>query len=157
MALTLDDLLDALRRSRAYFLKHVEGLKDEQWDFKPFPECKSVRETLQHLIIDDRAAVDSIRTGEDPNYEEGPYSIKDLSQLKQTLTDSHEALLQELRIRYANAPIDSEICVWGAQDKLGTGIAYFSSEDFYHAGQVAFLRMASDPEWDYYAAIYGGE
>ena len=38
---------------------------------------------------------------------------------------------------------------------LPQGIAYFSSEDFYHMGQVSFIRQASDPTWNYYEAIYG--
>ena len=157
MPLTLDDLIGGIERSRQYFLKHLEGVRDDQWDFKPFADCKSIRETLQHLIVDDRAAVESIKTGEEPNYEEGPYSVLDLEDLKRTLVESHQELLGELRRRHANSPLDADICVWGNHRKLGVGIPYFSSEDFYHAGQVAFLRMASDPSWDYYAAIYGEE
>ena len=29
-----------------------------------------------------------------------------------------------------------------------------SSEDYYHAGQITFIRMATDPQWDYYRSIY---
>jgi hypothetical protein len=54
-------------------------------------------------------------------------------------------------------PLDAEVALWGTPQKLGRAIAYLTAEDFYHAGQIAFIRMASDPEWDYYACVYGGE
>lgn len=157
MPLTLDDLLAGLERSREHFLKHLDGLDDDQWDFKPFPECKSIRETLQHLVVDDRAALNSLRSGEEPDYEAGACNEKDIDALRALLDQSHQTLINEIRIRYANSPLDTDICVWGSHEKVGAGVPYFSSEDFYHAGQVAFIRMASDPEWDYYEAIYGGE
>lgn len=157
MPITLADLQEGLRRSRRHFLKHLAHLRDDQWDFKPFPHCKSIRETLQHLIIDDRAALDSIRTCKEPVYETQPYEIHDIDELYRLLAESHGNLLAELGQRFGNAPLDSEICVWGHVEKAAVGIPYFSSEDYYHAGQVAFLRMASDPEWDYYFSIYGDE
>jgi len=134
-------------------------LKDDQWDFKPFPACKSIRETLQHLVVDDRAALNSLTTGGEPDYEAGACNITDLEQLHQALEESHDALLNAIRSRYASSGMDADICVWGSHEKLGSGLPYFSSEDFYHAGQVAFIRMASDPDWDYYETIYsdGGE
>lgn len=57
MALTLDDLIASFLFRRTRFLKHVDGLQEDQWDWKPYPECKSVRETVAHLIVDDRAAL----------------------------------------------------------------------------------------------------
>ncbi len=155
--LTLDDLIGGLDRSRNHFYKHLKGLRDDQWDFKPFPECKSIRETLQHLVADDRAALESIRTGEEPNYEALACTESDLAKLRAILKESHEVLLNEIKTRYANASLDADICVWGHHEKLGAGVPYFSGEDWYHAGQVAFARMASDPDWNYYETIYGGE
>ena len=57
VSFTVHDLLEEAKGSRRYFLKHVKGLTAEQWDWKPYPECKSVRETVAHLISDDRADV----------------------------------------------------------------------------------------------------
>lgn len=153
MPVTVDELLQGLRRSRLHFYRHLEGLRDDQWDFKPFPHCKSIRETLQHLVIDDRAAVNSLRSCQEPVYETQPYEVHDLNHLYELLAASHGALLQEITSRVTS--LDDEICVWGHVEKAAVGIPYFSSEDFYHAGQVALLRMASDPDWDYYHAIYG--
>ena len=53
--------------------------------------------------------------------------------------------------------MDTEVSAYGTPMKLGRAIAHLSSEDFYHAGQVAFIRIATDPSWDYYAVIYAHE
>ena len=158
MAVTLNDLLDGLRGSRRHFLKHVEGLREEQWDWKPYPECKSIRETLMHLRVDDRAALASIQSGKEPDYEalSAEEAEQDAEKLLSALNESFETLLTEISQRYADAPLDAEICIFGDNKKLAVGVPYLSSEDFYHAGQVAFVRMASDPAWDYYTAIYSG-
>ncbi|MBI1741567.1 DinB family protein [Candidatus Acetothermia bacterium] len=157
MAATINDLVELLRHTRKHFLKHLNGLKDEQWDWKPYPECKSIRETLAHLIADDRAALQSLQTGKEPTYETLQESERDLTKLLALLDKSHQELCEFLLKKYANAPLDTEVCVWGTKTKMARGIPYFLSEDFYHAGQVAFIRMATDPKWDYYAAIYGGQ
>ncbi len=157
MALTLDDLIDSVRASRRFFLKHLNGLRDDQWDWKPYPECKTLRETLAHLIVDDRAALQSLETKAEPDYEALQESEHDIARLRTLLDESHARLCDYLKTHYADAPLDTEINVFGEPKKLAPGIAYFSSEDFYHAGQAAFIRIATDPAWDYYASIYGGE
>jgi uncharacterized damage-inducible protein DinB len=160
MALTLDDLLDSVRATRAHFFKHLEGLTAEQWDWKPYPECKSIRETLAHLVVDDRAAIQSLETGGEPDYE-GLSAIAtdeaggDLTKQRAILEGTHNQLLTLIKSRFGDAPLDTEISLWGSSMKLARAVAYLSSEDFYHAGQVAFIRQATDPTWDYYAAIYG--
>ena len=156
MPATLDDLIGLLQRSRDHFYKHLNGLNEDQWDFKPYSECMSIRETLQHLVVDDRTALESIKTGEEPDYEAHACDETDIARLRQILKESHQALLNEIKSRYANSPLDADVCIWGRHDKL-IGIPYFSSEDFYHTGQVSFIRMASDPSWNYYETIYGGE
>lgn len=161
MAFTLDDLLEGLRNSRKFFFKHLEGLKQEQWDWKPYPECKSIRETLIHLIVDDRAAIESLNTNKEPDYlglSDATFAAApaDLAQIRALLDESHAELLALIQSRYRDAPLDAEINVFGTNMKLGNGVPYLSIEDCYHAGQVAYIRMASDPSWDYYAALYGG-
>lgn len=54
MAFDVDSLIEGVRESRRFFLKHLKGLRDDQWEWKPYPECKSIRETLAHLVSDDR-------------------------------------------------------------------------------------------------------
>jgi uncharacterized damage-inducible protein DinB len=160
MAFTAGDLIEAVQKSRKYFLKHLEGIRDDQWDWKPFPECKSIRETLVHLIVDDWAALQSFQTKEEPDYEglsnqtASETSGASLEQIRTILTDSHERLCAYLNATFVNSPLDTEVTLWGSTTKLGRALAYLPSEDFYHAGQVAFIRMATDPQWDYYASIY---
>ena len=53
-------------------------------------------------------------------------------------------------------PLDAEFSAFGSKMKLAAGIPHLSSEDYYHAGQVSYIRMATDPAWDYYGHVYGG-
>jgi len=152
---TVTDLVDAVRGSRRHFWKHVDGLSDAQWDWKPYPECKSVRETLAHLVQDDRAALAALESGGEPDYEAFAEPERDPDRLRALLAQSHNALCAALLSRFAGAPLDTPLSVWGAIKPLGTGIPHFCSEDYFHAGQVTFVRLATDPTWDYYSAIYG--
>lgn len=161
MPFTTTDLIDHLKETRAHFMKHLAGAGPDLWDWKPYPECKSVRETLIHLVVDDRAALESLQNGKEPEYdriaaETQEQAGESVEALITILTDSHAKLLEYIERTYADEPLDSEVSVFGSTRKLGL-ITYFSSEDFYHAGQVGFIRQAIDPKWDYYAAVYGGE
>ena len=144
-----------LMESRETLLRHLKGLRDDQWDWRPYPQCFSIRQTLRHLVLDDRAALDSLKTGKAPNYDAYRTFEGDMEKLYAELRESHENLITHLRSLYADAPPDTNICIWGVWRKLPQGIAYLSSEDFYHMGQIAFIRMASDPTWNYYKEIYG--
>lgn len=158
---TTADLIKGIEFSRQHFLKHVKGMTTEQCDWKPYPNCLSVRETLRHLRVDDLAAMDSMESGKEPKYEELQARVaQDSSELNtadliKLLEESHAQLKQYLETKYGNQPLDTMITVWGHQMPLSAGIPYFSGEDWYHAGQVAFIRQATDPDWNYYAEIYG--
>jgi uncharacterized damage-inducible protein DinB len=155
MSASLEDLIEGLEHSRRHFLKHLEGLREDQWDWKPYPQCKSIRETLQHLITDDRAALESMRSGVEPEYDKLDVSESDVPKLLDMLAASHKELIDHLEDNFFSFGLESEICIWGTHRKLIAGVPYLSSEDYYHAGQVAYIRQATDPDWDYYAAIYG--
>jgi hypothetical protein len=162
MALTLDDLLDGLRASRLFFYKHISGLTDEQWSWKPYPECKSVTRTIVHLVANDRAALQSLATNAEPEYEQISEAATveaagDRDRALAMLQQSHDQLCAAIAARFGSAPMDAEMCAWGSVKKLPVAVGYLSSEDFYHAGQVAFIRLATDPSWDYLGQIYGTE
>lgn len=157
MSFAVNDAVDGIRHSRAFFLKHLSGLTNDQWDWKPYAECKSVRETLAHLICDDRAALQSLQTGKEPDYESLVESESDRDLLLTKLDESHRALCDFITQRWGSAPVDTEVCIWGVRKSIAAGLSYLTSEDFYHAGQVAFIRCATDPAWDYYASIYRSE
>lgn len=155
MAVDIETLISAVQKSRAFFLKHANGLRDDQWDWKPYPECKSIRETLAHLIADDRASVVMLETGEFPDFGGMLERETATPKLLDLLAESHENLCAFLRGRFADTPLDSVVKFFGGPEPLGLAIMGITSEDYYHAGQVAFIRMATDPEWNYYKEIYG--
>jgi uncharacterized damage-inducible protein DinB len=149
MAFTLEELLEGVRDSRKHFLKHVHGLREEQSDCKPSPACKSIRETLAHLIQVDRAV---LQTGQEPDYAALERPERDLNCLRAMLEESHEQFCAFLATR-RSAPK----CTSPATGRSRAGPFYLSAEDFYHAGQVAFVRMATDPSLADYSSISGGE
>ena len=161
MAFTLEDLLEGVRSSRNSLLKHLRGVKGDQWLWKPYPECKSIRETLQHLLWVDRTALDSLH-GSPPedwlplidkiNAETAGDNIESLLE---AIAQSLEALLSYFQENFTDAPLETTVTLWGSEKKLGVAVAYLTSENFYHAGQIAFIRLATDPDWNYYPAIYG--
>jgi len=162
MALTLEDLLAGVRHSRQHLLKHLDGTTDEQWTWKPYPECKGLRETAVHLIAVDRGALESVKTGGETDFMEILTAVEaetatwDRGSLVAALKDGHARLLDYFTDNFANTSLDGEIKLWGSPGKLGPQVAYLTSEDYYHAGQIAYIRMATDPLWDYYASVYGG-
>ena len=110
--------------------------------------------------MDDRVAVWALDNDGEPDYDAFVAAAtadagSDINHLKDMLDTSFTTLLEQLTSRYADMPFDTEISTFGSPRKLGVAIPFFSSEDYYHTGQVAFIRMASDPTWNYYAAIYG--
>lgn len=155
MAFDIDSLIEGIRESRRYFLKHIKGLREDQWDWKPYPGCKTIRETLAHLVSDDRAFVAILRDGEVTDYGAFEEHETDVPKLLTLLNESSEELCAFIKDQFAGVALDTEISFFFGKTKLGLAIAGISSEDYYHAGQVAFIRMATDPEWDYYRFIYG--
>ncbi len=158
--MNIEGLLQGLIASRQRFLAHLKSLPDTAWTFKPFPECKNILETLVHLRIDDDMAAESILTKKEPDYEAATVgAYEEMANgpefLLNRLADSHRRLLDLLKSEFGEQPLDAEICVWGRHLPVYQGIPFLSSEDFYHTGQVAYVRMAIQPDWDYYAAIYG--
>jgi len=154
MALNIEDFVEGLRGSRAHFLKHLDGLSPDQITWKPYPECKSVIETLQHLVIDDTAAIESLKSNDHPNYDAIKVEETDFSSLLSLLAESHAKLIAQIVTQFGSGPLDAEACAWGSKLPAARAIATLSSEDYFHAGQVSFIRMATDPTWDYYEKIY---
>jgi uncharacterized damage-inducible protein DinB len=156
MAYTLQDLLDGLQSSRDNFFKHLDGLKEDQWDWQPYAQCKTIRETLAHLVVVDRGILYSLETGKMPDWDTlfPDWQPHNPAQLRALLQASRAQLVDYLQTNYADTPVDAEVTLYGAPQKLGRAVADMSSEDYYHTGQVSFIRQANDPTWDYYAAIY---
>jgi uncharacterized damage-inducible protein DinB len=155
MAYGVGDMIEVVRASRRHFLKHLQGVRSEQWDWKPYPNCRSIREILAHMVSNDRIFMEVLDKGAVADYTTLEEEERDIAKLLNMLSRSHESLCAFLRLRYGNAPLDSEVPFFGGKEKLGTAISAITHEDYYHSGQIAFIRMATDPSWDYYVSIYG--
>ena len=156
MAIGTLELIESVKTSRQSFLKHINGITEEQATWKPYPQCKSIAETLDHLHWGDRATVDNARTGQDPDYTTVPSEppAESLSTLKSKLAESHAALIDYLTSEYSDKPIDAPLSYYGHPTPFAAAIGIMLGEDGYHTGQASFIRMATDPTWDYYTAIY---
>ncbi|MGQ9696816.1 MAG: DinB family protein [Armatimonadota bacterium] len=156
MAVGASEMLGLLVSARQQLLKHLKGLRDDQWTWKPYPECKSIAETIAHLISTDRAAMQSIETGGEPDYDAVQEAERDPQKLLKLADETRSGLVSFIKSRLGDAPLDKEVGLFGMRMRLYEALAMLACEEYYHIGQVAFIRMATDPSWDYYAAIYGG-
>lgn len=152
----IDDLLGALNLARSFLAKHLNGLTKEQLDWKPYPECKSIREIMRHLIVDDLAAIQSLGSDKEPEYDKFQVDETEFDDLMRRLVTTRQQLEDAICTYAQGKELGDQICIYGWHFKLGVGVPYLASEDYYHAGQVAYIRMATDPAWDYYATVYGG-
>lgn len=137
-------------------------MTDEVFEAQPHPECKSARKTVLHLIGVDRSVLEAVKTSTMPDFmaidaavetELGELSRADL---EQAVRSSHEELLAYLQANYGDRTPDDLMPLWGEPTPLGIAIPYLSSEDYYHAGQLGYMRIAANPNWDYYGQIYAG-
>jgi uncharacterized damage-inducible protein DinB len=154
-------LIEGVRKSRAFCLKHLDGMADEVFEAKPHPECKSARQTLLHLVAVDRGVLEAVKTAAFPDFfgiiaaVESELGDASRTALEEAVRGSHETLLTYLQTTYGDKTPDDTMPLWGDPTPLGIAIPYLSSEDYYHAGQLGYLRLAAQPEWDYYAQMYG--
>lgn len=151
----INDVINKVRMSRRYFLKHLHGVRNEQWDWKPSPQCKSIREILAHMVANDRLFMETLNA--DSPMEHGSVEERDIAKLLEMLNKSHESLCAFLRLRHANTPLDTEIPFFGRTEKLETAMSRISFEDYYHAGQIALIRMATDPSWENCVSVHDGD
>ena len=144
----MDNMHGALR----FFLAHLGGLKDHQWDWKLAPACRSIREMLGHLseTYEDKAALEKALAR----------PVPDVSEVHRLFETAAKQDYARLRRKYADTALDAEIAVPGgdwfldrASVKAGTLLARRAWEECCHTGQVVFIRLATDPDWDP-AAVY---
>ena len=156
MAFQLDDLIDTMHRALKFFLAHLNGLRDEQWDWKPSPACRSIREILRHLCETymEKTALE----------EELARTAPEVVRVQRLFEKAAKQDYERLRARYAETPLDAEIAVpdgdWFLgrnRVKAGTLLARRAWEECYHTGQVVYIRLATDPDWNQEAAVYGSE
>ncbi len=154
MDFTLDDLVDNMHGALKFLLMHLNGLLAPQWDWKPSPACRSIREMLFHLCetYEDKDALE----------EELKQPVPDVSRVQALFEAAAKLDYERLRVKYADTPIDHEVVLAGSdfflgreRVKMGTLLARRAWEECYHTGQIVSIRLASDPLWDQEAAVYG--
>ncbi|MCH8275252.1 MAG: DinB family protein [Armatimonadetes bacterium] len=146
-----------MEASRAWFLKLLDGLKEEQWDAKPYPNVMSIRETLAHMVTNDRVLPVMLK-GEEPDYEsfrpDAGLSHDDLLAL---LAETHKAKIDFLSQTYMDRDLNEEMqTVYSGKKPIWSEILGFVPEDWYHIGQMSLVRQGTDANWDYYAHFYSG-
>lgn len=154
-AMNTEHLIAQLEASRAWFLKLVDGLTPEQWDAKPYPNVMSPKETVAHLIIDDKV-FPVMFEGKEPDYAAyAPDASLSAEQLLEELARTHESKIQWLRSFLEGKDLNSEIeTVYFGKQPMWVEIMACVTEDWYHIGQVSAIRQGTDPNWEYYAAFY---
>ncbi len=152
MAFDIDDMIDNMHGALKFFLAHLTGLRDDQWDWKPAPACRSIREMLTHLCetYEDKAALEGALAQPHP----------DISQVQTLFEAAAKQDYTRLQARYAETPLDAEIAIAGGdwflrreRVKAGTLLARRAWEECYHTGQVVYIRLATNPDWNP-SAIY---
>ncbi len=138
------DAKELLQSSFASSLQQVNaiyaGLPDSSWDTKLVPTAMSPRETLLHLS-ECCVALQKIAAGE--VHEWGSYKASD---------NSAAGLMSQFQSERAKAVEAAN--TFTEKDKLEEGMGFLSLHEAYHVGQLAQLRIHTEPDWNY-LSIYG--
>lgn len=141
--MTANDLLNKQLDDVSYQLDKVfEGVSEADLDFKVAPAAMSIREIAEHLC-EVYTAVETESNGGSHSW--GSFSIEDKSW--SNLMEQFHALRANVLAIASNA--SDEKAVLNAS-------AYLVAHDYYHVGQLASLRLATDSGWDAYS-IYKHE
>ncbi len=144
MAVGLEEILGSLSWSQKFFRAHLNGIQDAQWDWKPFPACRSIREILVHWAEN----VSSADTALQLALEE---AIPEVDVVQRLMKEASLRYVGKYRQQYANTSLDAP---YRNTITVGDVLAGLSGEDNYHAGQIAFIRLATDPTWDWVKAVH---
>ncbi len=147
--------LTQLRAQRKELRRLTHNLHEAQWDYQPYKHLNSIRTTLIHLLIVDRAAIvkmedpmnfqwDALVTEEER--QSSPAKLLDL--LDESLTNVED----HYRQTYQALPLDTSVHLFGSDITVLGALFTLAAEYGYHNGQVSFLRQASDTSWEYYTA-----
>jgi hypothetical protein len=115
----------------------LAGMKEEHVDVKIAAVAMSARETLEHLIDCYVNAPTAVEGGE-PQW--GSYVIADKS------WSNLRTLLSDLRGKAVDKILTAP------EEKVGDlAMNYVVMHDAYHVGQLALIRLQTDPSWDAYS------
>jgi hypothetical protein len=145
MAAGLEEVLSELSRSQKFYRAHLNGIQAGEWDWKPFPACRSIREILNHWVDSFAAEDTALRSALDP-------AVPDVAVIQRLMREAGRRYSAGFQQRYEGAAMD-DLCLEG-RNRVGAVLASLGAEDNYHAGQIAFIRLAIDPEWDWVKAVH---
>ena len=136
--MTANELLNKQLADVSYQLdKVLDGVSESDLDFKICPTAMSIRETVEHLC-EVYVVVEKESRGEKHSW--GTYAIED---------KSWSNLSSEfVRLRKVAVDIVSKA---ETDKEFETALAYILAHDYYHVGQLASVRLATNPEWDAYS------
>jgi len=141
--MTANELLNSQLQDATFQLEKVlEGVEEKDLDFKLASTSMSIRELVEHLC-EVYTAVEVESKGETHSW--GSFSIEDKSWAN--LTDQFKSLRSTALTIASGASDDNAIL---------SASAFIVAHDFYHVGQLASIRMATDPTWDAYSIYNHG-
>lgn len=116
------------------------GISEADFDKKITEQGMSAREILEHLCECYQAVITDTAGGK---HEWGTFTVEDKSIANLT------AQFNALRAKAVAAALDQD-----EEQAAMYGFNYIALHDAYHVGQLALIRMATDPNWNPYS-IYG--
>ena len=122
--------------------KVLEGVKESDLDFKPVPTAMSIREQIEHLC-EVYTAVEEESRGVEHAW--GQFSVADKSWGNLTVVF---ASLRAKAVEVVSVPKDEKAYIAASGFMVG--------HEYYHIGQLASLRIATDPSWDPYSIYRHG-
>jgi hypothetical protein len=140
------DLAMALAASREFLVRQVRGLSSAECDYLVTGMRQTINQIVDHMLANDAFCMDKL--GAQP-YVDDPSLSAD-----QRLTRSGLALQQEIRRNWSDKEDEALLRLAGGGEGIAKGVSYIQIEDFYHAGQACWIRLALQPEWDSDADTY---
>lgn len=141
--MTANELLKKQIEDVSYQLSKVlEGVDESALDFKIGPTAMTIREIVEHLC-EVYTAVETESKG--ASHEWGSFSIEDKSWSNLTV---HFQALRAKALEIVEAAEDEKAIL--------NASAFVVAHDYYHVGQIATLRLATDPAWDPYSIYNHG-
>lgn len=124
--------------------KTLEGLTQEESEWKPTPESNNIVWQLNHLsrIINInmprliKEDFDWVPKNWSPDYKE---NVSDIGKLVKDINNGKEAVLPEIG-ELSNAQLLKETKYWGGTRKKKEGLFAYLAEIAHHKGQVAYIR-----------------
>jgi hypothetical protein len=141
--MTATELLNKQLDDVTYQLdKILEGVKESDIDFKIAPTVMSTREQVEHLC-EVYTAVEEESRGVDHAW--GTFSIEDKSWANLT---SQFAALRAKALEIVSGAEDEKALIGASGFMIG--------HEYYHIGQLATLRIATDSAWNPYSIYRHG-